>query len=81
MAVEYVLKMPSIRNRDLQNIMGHLTFLALISRNSLAVFDTNYKQAHQSGLNEKIVFTRAVKAELQCFKDLIPLLRNNLAAP
>ena len=70
--LRWCLRVSSVSGRDLEIVLGHCTYSALLSRSSLAVFCNAYKyvRAHYAVPHQ---LWPSVKAELACFLGLLPL--------
>lgn len=63
----------------MEKLLGHLTFIALMCRETLAVFDWIYKFVRQDNIPCKL--PAEVVRELQIFRSLIPLIHRSLHMP
>ena len=66
--------------RDVEKVVGHLSFLALLARESLSCFNANYKWIHAHERDSVAPLWPSVRRELRGFQGLVPLLRRDLRA-
>ncbi len=69
-----------MNGRQLENLLGHCTFVALIRREALRLFNDVYSFCRTWGLQEA-TFPSVVKDELEIFRGLPPLLRHHMQDP
>ena len=82
LSIDYTLRRRRMRVRDVQKVLGHLAFLALLSRESLASFSSIYKWIASAKIVDDVLgLCPSALRELKMFKGVIPLLTRNLRAP
>lgn len=79
-SIDWIVARPSVKRKDLERVLGHLTFLFLICREGLSIFSAVYRQLH-SGTDSMISLWPSVVRELKMFRGVIPLLCRSLAIP
>ncbi len=79
-SVEFVVSQHSILVRDVEKVVGHLSFSALLARESLSCFNAIYKWIHAHERDSVAPLWPSVRRELRGFQGLVPLLRRDLRA-
>eukprot|EP00929_Paragymnodinium_shiwhaense_P052284 TRINITY_DN261_c0_g1_i1.p1 TRINITY_DN261_c0_g1~~TRINITY_DN261_c0_g1_i1.p1 ORF type:complete len:1369 (+),score=112.09 TRINITY_DN261_c0_g1_i1:1521-5627(+) len=81
LALDFVLQRRTIAAADVEKILGHCTFVALVRRESLAVFRAIYAFVSRHRADGPVRLWSSVRRELEAFRGLLPLLWVNLRAP
>ena len=69
-----MLRRRRLRGDHLEKLLGHLTFVFLLRRPFLSVFNAVYKFVRFS-YTEASVMWKTVRDELECARGLLPLVR------
>ncbi|CAK0795370.1 unnamed protein product, partial [Prorocentrum cordatum] len=67
--------------RDIEKVVGHCTFLALLSRTSLSIFRSVYTFIARHRDHGTAPLWESVRWELEAFRNVIPLIRRDFGAP
>ncbi|CAK0855314.1 unnamed protein product [Prorocentrum cordatum] len=67
--------------RDIEKVVGHCTFLALLSRTSLSIFRSVYTFIARHRDHGTVPLWESVRWELEAFRNVIPLIRRDFGAP
>ncbi|CAE8643896.1 unnamed protein product [Polarella glacialis] len=72
----WALRRKKLRGEQLEIILGHCTFAAMVNRNLLSVFSASYKFIRAKYL-ENCGLWKSVRSELEAFLGLLPLLESS----
>jgi hypothetical protein len=73
-AFRWALRRRRLSGKQLERLVGHATFVSLLDRTALSVFNACYAFMHRHGENMAVVWP-TVRLELQAFIGLLPLVR------
>ena len=79
-ALDYLLRLHTVSAAEVERLVGHCTVMALVCRESLAVFRATYVFINKTRGQVGLKLWRSVRAELQSFRALTPLLYQDLRA-
>ena len=81
LAIQWILAQPLVRGKDVEKLVGHCTFMALIRRPALAILSRVYPFINRHRDSTAVPLWASVRAELSTFASIIPLLRAQLDLP
>ncbi|CAK0828904.1 unnamed protein product [Prorocentrum cordatum] len=81
LALDGLLESRRVSARDIEKVVGHCTFLALLSRTSLSIFQSVYTFIARHRDHGTVPLWDSVRWELEAFRNVIPLIRCDFGAP
>ncbi|CAK0890061.1 unnamed protein product, partial [Prorocentrum cordatum] len=81
LALDGLLETKKVSARDVEKVVGHCTFLALLSRTSLSIFRSVYTFIARHRDHGTVPLWESVRWELEAFRNVIPLIRRDFGAP
>ncbi|CAK0894817.1 unnamed protein product, partial [Prorocentrum cordatum] len=81
LALDGLLETQKVSARDIEKVVGHCTFLALLSRTSLSIFRSVYTFIARHRDHGTVPLWESVRWELEAFRNVIPLIRRDFGAP
>ncbi|CAK0812161.1 unnamed protein product [Prorocentrum cordatum] len=81
LALDGLLETKKVSARDIEKVVGHCTFLALLSRTSLSIFRSVYTFIARHRDHGTAPLWESVRWELEALRNVIPLIRRDFGAP